>query len=397
MNHPRLILHLNVADFAVAVERVTDRTLQHKPLIVAPRQSSRAAVYDMSEEAYGDGVRKGMLLSQALRCCRRAQIVAPRFDLYRRAMAAFACEAGRYSPTLEQGAEDGHLYLDITGTHRLFGAAPDVGWRLRRQMRSKFDIDPIWSLATSKLVAKVGSRLVKPRGEYIVADGEEQRFLAPLALQLLPGLSGVERRRLAEFNIGKVGQLAALSRVQLFGVFGRRGEHLFEISRGIDSEAVQNPDRQVPAVQREHVLAEDSAEQRVLAGVLKTLAVDIGMELRGATMAARRVALFLNYSDGGRTVRQATVRLGVSDDASLQRLALLALQRGLTRRTRVRSCRLVCDRLHRISPQLPLFRPVAESVTSDGQRQERLLAAVDAVRRRFGSEAIRSGGQMVLH
>lgn len=397
MNRPRLILHLNVADFAVAVERVADRALQHKPVIVAPQQAARAAVYDMSEEAYGDGVRKGMLLSRALRRCRRAQVVAPRFDLYRRAMAAFACEAGRYSPTLEHGAEDGHLYLDITGTHRLFGAAPDVGWRLRKQMRNKFDLDPIWSLATSKLVAKVGSRLVKPRGEYIVADGEEQRFLAPLALQLLPGLNEAERRRLAEFNIGRVGQLAALSRVQLFGVFGRRGEHLFEISRGIDSEAVQSAAGRLPAVQREHVLAEDSAEQLVLAGVLRTLAVDIGMELRGASMAARRVALFLNYSDGGRIVRQATVRHGVSDDAALQRLALLALQRGLARRTRVRSCRLVCDRLHRISPQLSLFSPAEKGGAGAGQKQEQLLAAVDAVRRRFGSGAIRSGGQAVLH
>ena len=35
MNRNRFILHLNVADFAVAVERVVDLTLREKPVIVA--------------------------------------------------------------------------------------------------------------------------------------------------------------------------------------------------------------------------------------------------------------------------------------------------------------------------------------------------------------------------
>ncbi|MBN4064028.1 hypothetical protein JYT56_00770 [bacterium AH-315-I07] len=59
----RAIIHFNVTDFAVAVERIKDSSLKHVPLIVAPAQASRALVYDMSEEAYKDGVRKGMRLS----------------------------------------------------------------------------------------------------------------------------------------------------------------------------------------------------------------------------------------------------------------------------------------------------------------------------------------------
>lgn len=399
MNRQRFILHLNVADFAVAVERVADSTLRRRPVIVAPLQAARAAVYDMSDEAYHAGVRKGMLLSQAVRCCRSARVVPPRFDLYRRAMTAFAGEAGSYSPALEYGTEDGHLFLDITGTHRLFGAAPDVGWRLRRQMRSKFAIDPIWSLAANKLVAKVGSRLVKPRGEYIVADGEEQRFLAPLALHLLPGLSDGERQRLAEFNIVRVGQLASLSRTQLYGVFGRRAERLFEISRGIDDGVVTTGSAREPVIEKEHIFADDTADRRIIGGVIGCLAVQLGLHLRSIRMAARRVVLSLSYSDGGRVVRQTTVRQGVSDDGSLQRLALQAMQRGLTRRIRIRSCRLACDRLHRISPQLLLFSEIAGGTSGrdGGQRGEKLQAALDAVRCRFGSEAIRTGNQATLH
>ena len=53
----RNIIHINVADFAVAVERAVDRRLRERPVIVAPEGVSRAVVYDMSEEAYQAGVR----------------------------------------------------------------------------------------------------------------------------------------------------------------------------------------------------------------------------------------------------------------------------------------------------------------------------------------------------
>ena len=392
MNHRRFILHLNVADFAVAVERVVDLSLRDKPVIVAPLQAARAAVYDMSEEAYRAGVRKGMLLTRATRICRTARVLPPRFDLYRKAMGSFVNEARGYSPVLEHGVEDGHLYLDITGTHRLFGTPPDVGWRLHRQIRSKLEIDPIWSLAGSKLVSKIGSRLVKPVGEYIVADGEEQRFLAPLPLHLLPGLSSGERQRLGQFNIGRIGELAALSRMQLEGVFGRRGEALFELSRGIDDSAVRPEEERPPRVVREHIFSDDCADRTVLKGVVGALAAQLGMELRATRRQARRVGLQLDYTDGTTVSRQASVRKGVADDDSLQRLALTALERSLTRRTRVRSCRLIGDRLHGRSPQLNLF-----AAPATGRKKEQLLAAMDRIRQRFGREAIRMGSHPVLH
>ena len=58
----RSIIHLNIADFAVAVERLIDGRLKHRPVIIASEGTARATVYDMSEEAYRCGVRKGMRL-----------------------------------------------------------------------------------------------------------------------------------------------------------------------------------------------------------------------------------------------------------------------------------------------------------------------------------------------
>lgn len=393
MNRERFVLHLNVVDFAVAVERVVDRSLCGRPVIVAPLRANRAIVHDMSEEAYGDGVRKGMLLQEASRLCRSARLLPPRFDLYKKAMGAFVREAREYSPILEPGIGDGHLFLDITGTHRLFGTAPDVGWQLRKQVRRNLRIDPIWSVGTNKLVAKVASRVVKPAGEYIVSPGEEERFFAPLLLVLLPGLQVREKRRLLEFNIKWIGQLAALGEKQLHTVFGRRAEVLYNISRGKDDRRVSPPGSKQPVISREHVIAGDSDDLKMIKGVFVALTVRVGLVLRTSGMAGRRLLLRLNYIDGSSVTRQISFHRGVSDDFTMQSAMFTLLKRAWGRRTRVRSCRLSCERLHRKSPQLSLF-PNRTALEPD---KEQLLSAIDQVRNKFGADSVRFGSQTILH
>ncbi|NNK13395.1 MAG: hypothetical protein HKP52_04070, partial [Desulfofustis sp.] len=160
----------------------------------------------------------------------------------------------------------------------------------------------------------------------------------------------------------------------------------------IDENAVRPEEERPPRVVREHIFSDDCADRTVLKGVVGALAAQLGMELRATRMQARRVGLQLDYTDGTTVSRQASVRKGVADDDSLLRLAMTALERSLTRRTRVRSCRLIGDRLHGRSPQLKLFTDPAT-----GRKKEQLLTAMDRIRQRFGREAIRMGSQPVLH
>ena len=122
----RSIIHLNIADFAVAVERAVDCRLKDRPIIIAPEGAARAAVYDMSQEAYLNGIRKGMPLRRAVRLCRDVQILPPHPDRYEHTMRALLKQTLPYSPLIESGETDGHLFMDVTGSARLFGPPVDV-------------------------------------------------------------------------------------------------------------------------------------------------------------------------------------------------------------------------------------------------------------------------------
>ncbi len=120
-NRRRTVVHLNIADFAVAVERQVDGGLKDRAVIIACGGGLRASVHDMSEEAYQSGVRKSMPLGIAMRRCRDAVVLPPCPDRYERAMADLFREVCEYSPLVEPGERDGHFFIDITGTGGLFG------------------------------------------------------------------------------------------------------------------------------------------------------------------------------------------------------------------------------------------------------------------------------------
>ena len=386
MLRERFILHFNVADFAVAVERVCDPMLRRRPVIIAPLQAARAVVYDMSEEAFQSGVRKGMPLFHAKKKCRDAVVLPPRVELYQRAMNDCHKRVKRFSPLVEHGIADGHLFVDVTGTHRLFGPPPDIGWKVRKEVSKDMGINPIWALSPSKLVAKVASRLVKPVGECIVAAGEEEDFLAPLPVSLLPGVYPLEMRRMQELNIFKIGQLAGFSRQDLMVPFGSRSDFFYETSRGVDLTEVICGVRQVASLSHEHHFGDDTNDRRLVQHVVGERAMKAGSELRQNGQEARRVGVAITYSDGSTVTRQASRRIGSSSDFVLRDMALLALKRAWSRRTRLRSCRLLCDRMHRCSPQLSLF-----SMEPEKKDQKNILTAMDTIRHRFGETTIHLG------
>jgi len=383
----RSIIHLNVADFAVAVERAVDSRLKDRPVIIAPEGAARAAVYDMSEEAYRNGICKGMALGRAVRLCRDARILPPHPDRYEHAMRSLLKQTLPYSPLIETGEADGHLFMDVSGSSRLFGPPADVAWRLRRQVKKDLGLDPIWSVAPNKLVAKVATRLVKPDGEYIVGAGEEESLLAPLPIRLVPGIERDDLLRLQEFNLTRVSQFTALSLEQLQIPFGARALFLYQTARGIDPSPVLPMGQKPPKVIADHEFGNDTNDRSFLESILYRLVEQVGDRLRRHRRAARRVAVILDYSDGMRCARQLAARPATANDLTLFQLARRTLLLAWTRRVRIRHVRLICDRL--------IFPPAQLKLFADEQRQtqkrDNLVVAIDSIRQRFGTQAVRIG------
>lgn len=383
---PRAVVHLNIADFAVAVEQQVDARLRDRPVIIAQDQTARAAVHDMSEEAYQSGVRKSMPLSHAMRRCREAVVLPPHSDRYERAMQDLFQEVRDYSPLVEPGERDGHFFIDITGTSRLFGPPVDVAWRMYRGIQKRFGLLPVWSVASSKLVSKVATRLVKPVGEYVVGEGEESDFIAPLPITLLPGIREKDQLQFADLNLFTAGEVARLGVGSLETVFGKRAGFLYDTVRGIDESPVSPAGEKPERILASRVFGGGIIGIHLAESAVYEMVEKIGATLRTRGKMARVLLITIDYSDALRCHRQLTLPRPSANDIDLFQTARQLLRMAWTRRVQVHGIILACTKATPFQSQLSLFGETRQSEQNDA-----LIGAVDHIRQRFGSGAVRMG------
>jgi DNA polymerase-4 len=229
--------------------------------------------------------------------------------------------------------------------------------------------------------------MVKPAGEYVIGAGEEQDFLEPVPVHLIPGIEGEELKRFREFNLTRAGHVARLSMEQLNIMFGSRSDSLYHAVRGIDPSPVLPVGQKPPVVVADYEFANDTNQVAVVQGALYGLAERAGADLRKSRLTARRIKIFLNYSDGRRVARQAVAHPATANDFRLFVLAKSALERAWTRRVGIRHLRLICDRLTYPPAQTALFTEDEK----ENKMRDTLIFALDTIRHRFGFNAIRVG------
>ena len=376
----REIIYLTVPAFPVAVERVIHPELRGQPVVVSPLGAARSIVTALSPEAWNAGIRKGMAVAKAMRCCRSTIVLPPNESLYLRASRAIFKVLESFSPVLEPSGH-GHAYMDITGTGRLFGPPRDTAWKAQKEIRRQLHLDAALGVASNKMVSKIASEVIRPAGLQDVPHGDESAFLSPLPVRLLPGVGPQTERQFDDFNIRIIHDVAAMRLDLLTLAFGRFGFVLHQRAQGIDRTPVY-PLRTVPALEQEKVLPEDSNDYNVLKSVLLDLCERAGRHLREKKQCAGRMELRIRYADYREDGHRLQLRPPLQSSSVMYTRTLLLLDAVLKRRTRVRSMNLCLTELSPGSAQRELFTDPAP------ERRLRLEFAIDALRNRYGNSII---------
>ena len=382
----RTVIHVNIPDFPVAVERVMEPRLRHRPVAVAVETATRALVCAVSVEARQAGVFRGMALPQALRACPDLRVLPPNEELYRRATHAMIEVIGRYTPVYEP-LRFGRAYLDMSGSERLFGHIKDAAARIQREILAQLRLGASAGVAVNKLVSKAASEFVVSAGERSglcdVRCGDEERFLAPLAISYLPGVRQKVYDDLRDLNIRLIRELAAVPVEHLQTVFGRFGVLLHQRAHGIDPRPV-TPPKQTPEIVETEELEQDSNDYFLLRAHLYALLAAGTRRLRAQRLRAGRLSIEIRYSDHKEASAQQ--RFEPTDgEIELTPVLRAVLDRALGRRLRVRRLTLrLCD-LGAAPRQLSLFdAPTDPKIAA-------VTAAMDTIRDRYGERAVRFG------
>ena len=380
----RDVVHLDVAAFAIAVERVRAPRLRGRPVIVAP-PTPRGVVLSASLEARSAGIHSGMPVARAVRLVRDVVVLAPDEPLYARAATAVLGILRRFTPLVEPAA-DGRWYLDLTGTGRLFGRPVDTAARLAREVTGGLRLPTAVGVAVNKTVSRVAADVTEPSGLLDIGRGDEARFLAPLPALRLPGVSGVVRSALADLNILLIREIAQVEVGHLTMLFGRFGIVLHQRALGIDPTPVRVPDEE-PAVAAETTLAEDTNDAHAIESALFEIVRRAALELRRRGVSAGRLEILVRYADGERASTRAELRDPTDLDPRLFAEAMRLAARILTRRVRVRGLALRATRLARRPRQLSLFGE------DEYRRDAGLTKALSSLRAKYGDRVVAFAGR----
>ena len=381
---PRRIAHFDLDTFFVSVERARDPSLRGKPVLVGGR-GGRGVVASASYESRRYGCHSAQPMSQALRLCPEAIVVAPDFERYGACSRAFHAILRESAPIVEPGGID-EAYADLTGLGEGGTGARAAAERVRARTREELELPVSACIAGSRTTAKVGSDRAKPDGLLEVPPGGDAEFLAPLPLRDLPLVGPRFGEQLAALEVRTIGDAALLDRRWLERRFGKAGLLLADRARGIDPAPVSDGGRGAKSISREVTFEEDVHDLDELRRTLRAHAERVGADLRRQGRRARTVTLKLRWSDFTTLTRSRTVAQPVQLTDELSGLGVALLDELLTRE-RMRPVRLIgLGASNLVEDAVQLGFDDAEA-----RRAANVDRALDGIRSRYGGEAVRRG------
>ena len=379
----RIILHADMDAFFASVEQAQNPQYRNLPVIVGGL-SGRGVVSAASYEAREFGVHSAMPMWQARQLCPGAVFLPPNGKLYKRYSDLALQIYLQHTPCIEAVSID-EAYLDITGTERLFGSPLQLAERIKRTIRTRLDIGISIGLAGNRLLAKLASEWHKPDGLMWLRDELLPDILDDLAVEKLPGIGEMTRRRLNHLGVSRIGQLRRIPLLLLEKEFGKIGLHLYQAARGESSDKVAEYDgeRSCKQLSEEVTLQRDSRDVEYLRLRLLAMAGNLARRLRKQQSRAKTVTLKVRFSDFKTITRSTTFSQATDNCRVLSEAADDILRKTHFGAQRARLIGLAVSNLRDGSgvAQLNLFDDTP-------QRSCQLDQACDRIIERFGSRAI---------
>ena len=386
--HPELfaltVAHLDADAFYASVEKRDRPELASRPVLVGG--GTRGVVTAACYIARLYGVRSAMPMFKALKACPDAVVIRPDFAKYAAAARALRALMQTLTPLLQVLSID-EAVLDLAGTEALHGAPPAVMLaRLARTVERTQGITVSIGLAPNRLLAKLAAGRDKPRG-FAVLGAEAPLWLADKPVRLLPGVGPALERRLVAAGLLTLGQLQGLSRAEAQAALGDDGPSLAARARGEDTRPV-DPAREAKSISAETTFNTDLADQAGLERQLWRLCEKLGARLREADSCAGGIVLKLKTASFvSRTRTRRLVRPTLLPERLFaQARPLLARETDGTR-----------FRLIGIGAAPILPRALADPIDladPNGARLVRTQDAIDALRARYGRDAVRRGREL---
>ena len=237
----RVILHCDLNCFYASVELLSHPDLRDIPTAVCGDPTSRhGIILAKNEPAKRCGVQTAETIWQARKKCPGLVLLPPHHALYREYSRRVNAIYEQYTDLVEPFGID-ESGLDVTGSLHLFGGdARALADTLRARMKQELGLTLSVGVSFNKVFAKLGSDYKKPDATTVISRENWREIVWPLPVGDLLYVGAAARRLLHQYGVDTIGQLAACRPEMLETLMGKMGVQLYEYANGLDHDAVRS-------------------------------------------------------------------------------------------------------------------------------------------------------------
>lgn len=331
--HIRKIIHVDMDAFYASVEQNDRPELKGLPIAVGG-SSQRGVVAAASYEARKFGVRSALSSVVAKRNCPELIFVKPRFDRYREISNQIREIFYEFTDLVEPLSLD-EAYLDVTENKKDQESATYLARDIRKMIHEKTGLYASAGISINKFLAKVASDINKPNGQKTISPKAVIPFLEGLEIGDFHGIGKKTAEKMNRLGIFNGADLKSKSLEFLLQHFGKRGNHYYQIVRGLHLSDVQ-PMRIRKSVGAERTFSEDLIAENDLLERIDHIADEVAERLKKHQLSGKTITLKIKYNDFTIKTRSITLEDHLSQKNKIYNYAVALLrQESLERSVRL--------------------------------------------------------------
>lgn len=361
-----------------------ERDLRTIPAVVAPLDDvRRGIVLAKSGPAGRLGIKTGEPVGMALGKCPDLVIVPPDYGLYVTASRQFIKVLQEFSPIVEQYSID-EAWVDMTGTTSLWGPPLLAAEKMKEKIYRELGFTVNIGISSNKLLAKVAGDFEKPNKIHTLFPYEIEGKMWPLPVRDLFSVGPATERKLHALNIHTIGDLAQADLELIRRRLHKPGEIIWHFAHGRCDENFLSPPESNKGYGNSVTTPWDVTTLQEARQVLLSLCETVGMRMRKDDVRGSLVCVSIRDTDFHDCSHQKPLASATNVTGELYEAACRALDELWDRQIPLRQLGFRMGKITKDG-----WRQCSLFDTQDFYRMEKMDAAVDHIREKYGEDAIR--------
>lgn len=382
-------MHSDLNNFYASVECLRHPDIREKPVVVVGSKEDRhGIVLAKNMIAKRAGVQTGDVYWEARQKCGNTLIeVQADFAEYLKVSKEVHKIYEDYTDRIEAYGID-ECWLDVTASLNLFGSGVQIAHTIRERVKKEIGITVSVGVSWNKIFAKLGSDMKKPDAVTEITEANYKETVWNLPVEDLLYVGNATKQKLNRIGVKTIGQLAQSDEGLLVRMLGKWGSYLHTFANGKDNSPVTTVDEEenIKSIGNSLTVYRDLKDEEDVRMVIHLLADSVAARMRESGLTrARTVHIYARASDLSGFQKQGKLPRPCSNALEISKKAFALFREVYPWQCYVRGLGVSVSDFCFGAQQLDLFGSLEKD-----EKQRRLDAAVDKLRKKYGNNVIQS-------